>query len=121
MTKEQFLKNANYLGQTPLFSMLSSPFLIILINLRIFLIFSYLQKYGITTDACYPYGSIITGDEYSCQSKCQDGSAITEVYKATYTNLTSTNQVKDYLLYEGPVVVLIEGNKEAEFYKKFLL
>lgn len=80
-----------------------------------------MEKNGITTDACYPYGSIITGDEYSCQNKCQDGSAITEVYKATYTNLTTINQVKDYLLYEGPVVVLIEGNEEGKFYKKKFL
>ena len=68
-----------------------------------------MQNNGITTDACYPYSSIITGDENSCSDKCADGTAISETHKASYSNLTSIEQVKDYVLYEGPVITLIEG------------
>jgi len=74
---------------------------------------SYLKNNGITTDDCYSYTSILTGDENYCLSQCTDGTPITEIYKGTYTNLTTIDQVKDYLLYQGPVVTLIEGNKKG--------
>jgi len=87
-----------------------------------------LKNNGITTDACYPYSSIITGEENQCLDKCADGTAISETYKATYLNLTSIEQVKDYVLYEGPVITLIEGklrifelNHNCFFLKKKLI
>lgn len=74
-----------------------------------------MQANGVTTEDCYPYNSMFTGDSYDCLSTCINGTAITQLYKAGYTNLTSSDSVKDFLLYNGPAIVLIEGNNYLIF------
>lgn len=74
-----------------------------------------MQNNGITTDSCYPYASYVSGDSYDCAKTCTNGSAITELYKSGYVNITETDQVKDFLLYQGPAIVLIEGMRSFYF------
>lgn len=78
-------------------------------SLKIIFSISYLQSNGITTDTCYPYNSLITGSVNQCGTHCENGSDFSELYKTGYSNLTSVDQVKDFLLYEGPAIVMLEG------------
>jgi hypothetical protein len=70
---------------------------------------NYLQSPGLTTEVCYPYSSIFTGNVGArCLDSCTDPSQVMEHYQiSTYTevNATDVDDIMMYLMNNGTAIV----------------
>jgi cathepsin B len=74
---------------------------------------------GLTTSACYPYTAEFTGNTGACASQCADKTPISQLYKInTITNLTSTDDIKSFILQYGSVVATMKFYGDFRLYSK---
>ena len=70
---------------------------------------SYIAEKGLTTSSCYPYTSEFTGNIGTCATQCADKTDITELYKInSITKLTTTDEIKNFILQSGSVVATMK-------------
>lgn len=79
----------------------------------------YLQESGVPDEACFPYKSGATGEDYACSSSCSNASS--RVYKISSYSMPTfffpdTNALKK-ALQKGPVMVAMLVYEDFLFYK----
>eukprot|EP01017_Pseudomicrothorax_dubius_P019446 TRINITY_DN2138_c0_g1_i1.p1 TRINITY_DN2138_c0_g1~~TRINITY_DN2138_c0_g1_i1.p1 ORF type:complete len:257 (-),score=58.45 TRINITY_DN2138_c0_g1_i1:224-994(-) len=72
---------------------------------------------GLTTQACYPTTSKTSGFSNQCSSTCKDGSPISTVVRASKVDkLSTSDQVKDFIMTRGAVIASITMNQDFLLY-----
>ena len=71
---------------------------------------NYISEVGIQTDDCLPYKQFLTNSDASiqCPSNCDGGANFTTPFKGTYVKLEGNENVQNWILENGPVVMLFE-------------
>ena len=74
-------------------------------------LYSWLSSNPITDSTCYPYTSGTVGEPGSCKTYCSDYTPLKQKYSIKgFRQLLTTENIKDSLLMEGSVLVVMKRN-----------